>query len=283
MELEGESIAGELAATEALRMKREERERVSRETQIRVQTAVDTTYGLLRDYLRRKGPQVTFGKDFNFGPKKKKKREEDAQPPLSPRTSLSTLVDLSPAIRQRSLERQRHDSSHGDAATMSPHDMLHPISLSIPIQRPQPTQSAQRPFCRGFGTPFFNEFLAHPGESVDFTLPSLPKVHRRTEARTRHLTSDYKLSDVVESFESCQNHRILGPAGHHALTSPVERPGCYRQKLEQHLEIVFSQQGKLNDDVGKAQSLDERTRMETCELQRKPRTTRTTYPPLITL
>ena len=71
-ELEGERIAEEFASIEALRMEREERERIPREKQSCVQTAVDTTYGLLRDYLTRKGSQVTFNKGFNLAPRRTK-------------------------------------------------------------------------------------------------------------------------------------------------------------------------------------------------------------------
>ena len=269
-EPKGDRIVGELPTREIVRMQEQARQRRLREG--KSDSPLEVFSDLVKDILRRSKPQVIFDEDFGFGPRKKK-WEGDDQQPLSPRSTRTTRFFSSPAIQQRSPKRQRHDSSNGDTTIMSPRDRLHSTSSPIPIQQRRPTLlAAEKPFSRGFGTPHFSEFTAHPGNPVDYTLSSLPKVNRETEARKRQITSDYNLNHVVASFESCQNHAIHDPVGHHILTSPIQQPSVPGQRLKGQLEPVFSRQGGLNDKAQEA--VDESTRVKTCGLQRKARTTR---------
>ncbi|KAF2630147.1 hypothetical protein BU25DRAFT_446946 [Macroventuria anomochaeta] len=281
-----DGIVGNLTQADALRSEREERERTQKEERKRKPREEEERKDSdvpewLRKLLRKKRqeypePWDIFRKDFSFGPKTKKDEGDVYRPPVSPRSSCSSLPDLSPEVRGRSLKRQRHDSSNANVAAKSPRDRLHSTSSPIPIRRPQHNPSVPGPFYKGFGT-----LDAHESQRVDFALPSPPDVVHSTEHNVRHVTSDYNPDDVVDHSKTYKHGSAQGVERQHALTPPVRRPSYYGAQMRRHLETVFGQQGKLKANAEEAQkALDEKVRMKTCELQRKPRTTRD-HPPVL--
>lgn len=226
------------------------------------------------------GPDKLFRKDFDFGPRTQGKDDDDYRRPLSPCSSGNSLPDLSPEVRSKSLKRQRHDSSNADVGREPSHDRLHFTSSPIPIQRPQPNTSTSRSLFRGFGTPEI-----HPGQRVDFTACTSPmfEVDCSNGDRIRFLTSDYNRDDDVDYFRTRTYSPINHVHDHWTPTTPrvVDRDSCCEMDLRHHAETVFNHQGKLEDNAEEAQAaVDEAVRMKTCELQRKPRTTRD-HPPAL--
>ena len=191
-QLKGQPIARNLAEADALRKQMEKQS-----PNIRREEEQETNEAFLREILKKKEPQVVFEKNFSFGPKLK----EDSggcELSLSPRSSRSMFPGMCSQAEQKSLKRQRHDSSNGEVMAKSPRAQLHSTTSPIPIQPPQSKLLAQRSLQRGFGTP-----EVHIGQLIHLTTHNPSDVIRSTEDKIRYMASHHRLGSVMDSCKTC--------------------------------------------------------------------------------
>lgn len=253
------------------RMKEQEQERLKQEEQTKIKIQMEDVPDYIKDLARKwrekyPGPDALFRKDFDFGPKVQTDKNDYSRRPLSPCSSSSILPGSFPEVHNKSLKRQRHDSSNTDAARESPHDRLRTISSYMPISRFAATMQTSRVFSKCIGAP-----EAHPGRLVHYESRDESRFEaQRKDAGT--LTSDYNLNDVVNRFETKTMSEEVTWTSNRTV---VDRDSYCEEDLRHHLETVSSQQGKPKETVDETQAaVDDGVRMKTCGIQRRPRTMR---------
>ncbi|KAF1362358.1 hypothetical protein EJ07DRAFT_153281 [Lizonia empirigonia] len=261
-EFTGIPIARNLAEADALRDLREARElRAKKGAQEKTHDFLRAAIGIVKGKERK----AVFNEDFSFGPKTKQD-EEDLIPPLSPRSSYSSLPDSASQVEHKPLKRQRHDSSSANGKEQSRCDGLD-SSSPTPVQQPQAGSIAPDPLSKGFAASD-----VHPGQLVDFIAS---EVVGSADRSVEHMTSNYNLSDSVDKFKSSKQSHGQGCEEHHATISPKHGPVSRDTYLRRHLTAQFGCEGGPKDGPETAhRALNEQFRLQTCDLQRQPRTTR---------
>lgn len=261
-EFTGIPIARNLADADAIRDLREARELRAKKG---AQEKANDFFRAAISIVKGKGRQAVFNEDFSFGPKTKQE-EEDSIPPLSPRSSYSSLPESSSQVEHKPLKRQRHDSSSANGKEQPRCEGLDSRSPT-PVQQPQAGLIAPDLLSKGFAAPD-----VHPGQLVDFIAPD---VVGGADHSVEHMTSNYNLSDIVNKFKSSKQSHGQGCEEHHATISPKDGPVSRDTYLRRHLAAQFGCEAGPADGLETAHSaLDEQVRLQTCDFQRQPRTTR---------
>ncbi|KAJ4990752.1 hypothetical protein SVAN01_03761 [Stagonosporopsis vannaccii] len=209
----------------------------------------------------RPGPDEVFNKDFNFGPRSRDANNERS-PPLSPRSSFSSLPDLCLKVRSKPPKRQRHDSSTGDVVCKPPHGRSYSAGSHVLIEMPQPDVPTPQSVYEEL-----QSTIVHPGQLIE------PPDMADCRSEYMHSSfSDFDLNDAALHIDASSSELHSEDSDYYP---PVHRFSRNPTRSSHRLDPPSDRQTKLADEISAAQeAVEDYVRTTTCGLQRRLRTSR---------